>query len=68
MTPLRTIAAALLITLGGMTAVHANPVSITNATDKPMNFRMRCSSPQVHEWKVFQAGVGEYATINQRGC
>lgn len=63
----RTVTAALLA-LGATAAVHANPVEITNATDQTMNIKMRCSSPQAHEWKFFHAGVGEHGTINQRGC
>lgn len=68
MIPFRSLAAALALACAGAPAAHANPVSITNATEQPLNFKLRCKSPQVHDWKVFRTAVGESATINQHGC
>lgn len=42
-------------------------VTIKNATQKPLHYKMRCSDP-VSSWKVFEAAPGEVREITAGYC
>jgi hypothetical protein len=63
-----TVSASLILSFAFVQAAQARAVSITNATDQDLVFKLRCNEPINGEWKSFEAVAGYKAEYNHKGC